>query len=259
MDFYQVLKSEVEKSCSALAKDYSDAKRKLAKTRNRLLDEKALLVRLEEQKEKLTSLADDTLAGSDNDYAKFKVSLKKVSAEIESTGAGVETLESKIIPAQQRSVELARGKLNTALHDFCISHKGGCEAEMNGLFDGIVKLQDGFLDAFDRFYAGYGLQFVIHELGLIPKPTHERLDKLAIVARSPQQREAAMKASTKPTMPPESMQDAKAPAAIPPDAGSQAVDAQSASGEAVETTPETTTLLTGIADAEVFNESENEG
>lgn len=258
MDFYTILKPEIEKAVSVFAEQPTSAKKKLAKTENRLLDEKALLGRLVEQKEKLTSLSDESLAGSDNDYEKFKVSLKKVNAQIEVTSEAVKVLESRIIPAQRKEVEQAGQKLASELRTFCLNHKGACEVEMSKLLDEIVKLQDSLLDAFDRLCADYGFRFNNNDGALNPEPKHKRIESLSIIELSARQRAAAIDTPTKPAMPPESAQDAKAPIkpTIPPEgiislpeAGSQAVEAQNPPGEASLGKPETPaivqTVLTG--------------
>jgi hypothetical protein len=196
MDFYTILKPEFEKICPVLEKNCSDCQKKLAKTEQRLSDEKALLVRLQEHKENLMNLADESVADDQNSFEKFKVSLKKRSAEIESAKEAVEVLETKIIPAQRKEVVQANQKFASELKTFCLSHKGACEVEMTKLLDEIVKLQDSFFDACDRFCADYGFRFNNNDCAFNPEPKHKRIESLSIIDLSARQSAAAMEAPT---------------------------------------------------------------
>jgi len=201
MDFYTILKPEVENRAGVFAEQVLRCNKKITKTEQRLRDEKALLIRLRQQKEKLTGLSDESLVDSDNSYEKFKTSLRKLAVQIESTEAAIGTLEGKILSDLQKEMQESEQKLKNVLHDFCIQHKSDCEVEMTELLDRLVALQDDYFTAFDRFYADYALLFVIHDIALYPLPQHARISDLSISGRSAEQRAAAMKAATQAVAP----------------------------------------------------------
>jgi hypothetical protein len=208
MDF-ETIKLNAQRACEKTEKDLMDAKKVLDKTGKRLLNEKALLSRLETQKEKLTGKADDSLSGNDADYQKYKTSLRKLAVDIESTSDAVETLEKTIIPNQKKAVEAAKGKLYSTLCDFVRAEKVICEVDMCQLIEKIIQLQDNFITTFDKIFADYNFQFIIHDKGIIPIPKHSRLDKFSVIARTVEQRQAAMKPPEMPVSPSEPVQDAE--------------------------------------------------
>jgi hypothetical protein len=252
MDYYVTLKVEAEKVIGNFGKAFLDAKKKPAKTKQRLLDENARLGRLEQQKQKLMSLADDSLAGSHNQYEKFKVSLRKLNTEIESTGEAIETLKTRIIPAQERELSETEQKLRSALDVFCRSQQSECENEMTTLLEQVASLQDAWLDAFGRIYKEYGVGFAVRHSGLLPQPKHSRLtEALDFLPTRPVRVEktARVEAQSAPVEAVEAgttLEGTVDPPQIPSEPTSQAPEAVSPSGGAV-ATPETPriTVLTG--------------
>jgi hypothetical protein len=177
MSFYEKFKPEVEKIVAALVESFSVCKSKLALTEKRLNDQTSLLDRLNRQKDTLTSLADESLAddiNSVNSFDKFKTSLRKVNADIESTSEAVEAVEGKIIPVQRRALEEAQQKLETALEGFCQQQKNDCETSMNALLSQIIELQDDFYDFHSLIFTDYGLTLKNNSSNVL-KLKHKRI------------------------------------------------------------------------------------
>jgi hypothetical protein len=229
MSYYELLKPEIEKTVSVFAKQFSDCKRKRALFLKRQSDAKALLVRLQERKSKLTGLADESLAKDVNSFEKFKVDLKKINAEIEATSEAVSALTDKIIPAQHKEESESEQELKSKLIELWKSHQRGCEGKMAELLDEIARLQEDFFSAFARFAdeCGLGFEFFslceVYHLIYTPQPRHPCFEVRIIGG-----------GWNRPAVPVESAQDAETPAEgslIAPEAGSQAVEALNPSVE----------------------------
>jgi hypothetical protein len=233
MDF-ELLKQEAEKSCSVFAKEVSDAKRKLATLLKRQDDTKALLVRLQKRKSDLTDLADESVAGDVNSFEKFKVSLRKVKAEIEATSEALSILTDKIISSQRDRASESAQRLQTAIVEFWRPHQKSCEAEMRDLLDQVIRLRDDFQSGFVKTADDCGLQgdiflghFEIFDR-ILPYPSHPRFSRIEILPGS------------------KTAQDTKTPAegepqqAVPePVQTPQAVEDGQTASEPVPDTPET--------------------
>jgi hypothetical protein len=71
-----------------------------------------------------------------------------------------------------------------SLDDFCRQNRGDCETLMTESLNMVVGLRDSYLADFDKIYTDYGLQFIVHDGTLIPKPKHERIGTIIITGKS---------------------------------------------------------------------------
>jgi hypothetical protein len=240
---YETLKGEAEKAVGDFPKAFSDAKKKLALLEKRRDDAQAQLIGLEERKEKLTASSEISLADNQNAFEKFQTSLRKVSVSIEATEQALETLETKIIPAQEREVAEAGRKLTAALDAFFRKgKKRECEAAMTALLDQVVSLRDAYHDGFRRIYRDYGVRSALWQDSVLPDAKHKRISKplefniVRAVAEKPA-----------PDVTPTEAPGAAEGSLPPSEAGSQAVEAENRSEDTAETNaePPSVTLLTG--------------
>jgi len=192
MNFYDELKPKSDDRVGKLSEAFKATKVRLEKTKKRLAEEVQLLGRLQTQREKLTNLSDDSLVDSGDSFDKFKVSLKKLSAQMETSNDAIQTLKNNVIPSLESEVRQSEQALKTGLNAMVKDSLGLAESEMSELAGQIVAVQDSFLNAFDRIFQENDLRFVINDRSLVPKTRHDRIKSLDIFGRSAAQRAAAL-------------------------------------------------------------------
>jgi hypothetical protein len=142
--------------------------------------EKSLAVegeRLEQAVRDLASLKDragEQLTGGQGDFDKFRNSLRKLSANVETGRAMIASLEPLFGEARKK-LGAARERLHLDLVQLCQAAQVAVEKDMAEAFSEVVKIHDSFLAARTGLFASYRMQY---PLSIGPRLRHGRMHGL---------------------------------------------------------------------------------
>lgn len=198
MNYYRELRDEAKQAVATVAANVKSLADQVSTIKKRIQDEIESAGRLEKRIVALKEKAGESLVGSAKNYAKFKQSLSKLGAELETVQELTETFTKELLPAKQDQLVHEQRKLAAALTAFCQSKSPTCEARMTSMIDELVKERDAYLDGLEQIHRDYGASLKRNVPGVIPQCHHDRIDKrsggLVIAARTPEQRGKAMAA-----------------------------------------------------------------
>lgn len=183
MDFYKKYKAEITPTTNKFLEEIALAESNLAKAEKRLIDEEQLLQRHINQLEDLKKLSDQSVVIDDNSFEKYKVSLRKVSQQIDSTSLGIQTIKNNVIPENRNAVKLAKDSFRRYLDSFCLHHTGDAINLMIELLDDVVSIRDNYNEAFDKIYKDYGFYFNPMPAIAVSKPYHESFRQIFILPK----------------------------------------------------------------------------
>lgn len=170
MSYYETLKPETEKvvgNLSASVKNLAEQVRRITK---RLADEKSNSDGIKERIRQLKSLAGESLTGDQNTYEKFRTSLKKLSAELETSDSMIRSLSEEILPGKQRELNTALSDLTNTLTAYLLRTRPLADARINELLRECIGIRQDFLDSFTKIFADCGLVFIDSDSRYCPGP-----------------------------------------------------------------------------------------
>jgi hypothetical protein len=173
MSYLETLRAEAEKKLKPLAEKVAKLTRHLDGLRKRAESEAGTIRVLENSLAALKSAAGEYLTAGQNDYATYKVRLKRATDSLATAKEAVVLFERELIPAKQRELEAASDQLQKAGQAFYGEHLPACENRMADLLSRVVAERDDFLIAcaqLSREYPGANVT------GPAPKVVHGRLD-----------------------------------------------------------------------------------
>jgi hypothetical protein len=173
MNYLKTLTPLAEAALRPLAEKTGKLVRELEALNRRVEGERGSAESLETHLAKLKAAAGEYL--SQNEYASFKVKLKRVTADLTAAREAVTLFEHDLIPAKARELDGARLALSAAAGKFYREHLPGCETEMAEALAVAVAAHDDFLAAFAELGAVYGCGFP----RTLPVVRHARLDSVA--------------------------------------------------------------------------------
>jgi molybdopterin converting factor small subunit len=168
MNYYETFKPEADKKISALAETVKTLSAQLPKIRKRLADEQDNAKSLNSRIEKLKQLSAESLTGDQNDYEKFKVSLKKLTADLESSKETCRLLADEVLPKKTNELNTATTNLKIALNAFLLKSRSIADKKINELLIACVNERQDFLDAFKKIFSDYGLSLVVSDESFCP-------------------------------------------------------------------------------------------
>jgi hypothetical protein len=160
IDFYSKYKQEAEKHIRPFFNKVEECKKNLERAQKRLLDQKELSQRDEQQRQKLNGLAEGAVLENQSAFEKFKNTLRKARFKTENNEEAAATIENDIIPRLQRELSAAKDKLQSEFNGFCI-HKivrDGRKMQIE-LLDEAVKVKDVATETAKKFAEDFGVSF----------------------------------------------------------------------------------------------------
>ena len=173
MNFYD--DAETKKLLDPLKADVAGLDRQLTGVRKRLSDERDRLASLKQRAEKLTAQGGEAMAGSVNDFEKYRVAVRKVRSETEATQEIVEHCEATVLPQVQADLTVGRAALRSALTKLMVDGRAAVETEMTALVGQAIALRDGFVDASAEIHADLG-ETIVPPAAAYPDLLHPRID-----------------------------------------------------------------------------------
>jgi len=181
MNYEEIFRPEAERTVKPLADEVATLSRQLATLRRRCLDEQESVRRAEEDIAALKQIAAARLEGDTGGYDRFKTSLKKLQAKLDTAQEIVRTFE-ELIPAKERDLASAKNKLQSTFLALAAAARPACEARMAELIGTVLAERDAFVATFERLALDYGADFTgankLYPDGLHYRPDPHRADFL---------------------------------------------------------------------------------
>jgi len=178
VSYYETLKIAAAEAVKVQARSYFDLKKQIDGIQKRLADEEVNAEKLRKRISELKLKAGQSLSDGEGSFEKFKTSLKKRAAELETSEEAIATVKNEILPAKKDALIYATRTLSHCLLAFCKSQKGPAEERLNELLDAVVGERDGFIDACEHVFFDYGLTLGPGRGGdVFPEARHERIDE----------------------------------------------------------------------------------
>ena len=176
--YLETFRAEAETKIGPLANRVAELTKHLDGIRRRAAAESENAGRIAADVADLKRLAGESLTGDTNAYERFKTSLKKLTAKLETSQEIGATFTREIIPTKEREIAAARLKLAEALAALYAEKKPACEAEMTRLLDAVVAERDAFLTAFGQLFSDFGVGFTGGARGIPPRAAHGRISSI---------------------------------------------------------------------------------
>ncbi|MCX5653711.1 MAG: hypothetical protein NTY65_03550 [Planctomycetota bacterium] len=129
----------------------------LAHLRQRLETERGNVGNREADLESLKAAGGEYL--TQNDFASFRVRLKRLTADLAASKEAVVLFETDLIPRTEKGLQEAREKLAQTFTTTCADARVACEARMTDLLSAVVAEHDAFLAAILDLAATYGTAY----------------------------------------------------------------------------------------------------
>jgi hypothetical protein len=169
MDYYAELKQQGEQRCKAFHKTVTDLRNQLPKVRKRLEAEKGNRGRLEDRLAKLQELSMEKIS-EQNSYEKYKVSMRRLRAELEASQEIIANIETRTLPDADQKLKTSEMNLRIVLDQLAIENRKRADSEINSLLRQCVNEYDSCLDANTKIYQDYGLTFICRDETFCPGP-----------------------------------------------------------------------------------------
>jgi hypothetical protein len=152
-----------------------EAERALKNHRQRLIEKRAKIQRLEEENNKLRQLQIENPGMYDKDYSKFETEIGKNLREITELQESCAALEKGIVPNSERAVERTKKALKNTLTGGCAVVARRVEDEQRDLLEKFVCLDDSFNVAVELLFNEYGQVPTADCQNAYPSPSHQRI------------------------------------------------------------------------------------
>ena len=173
-DLKMTLAFAAEKSIRPLVDLVSKLARHLTEIQKRAADETENLTKARDDVARWKTLAGDYLGDSPGAFDRYKTSLKRALARLETAQEAVKIFASDLVPHATQELVEAREKLAQAFTTTCATARADCEASMAEKLGAIVAEYDAFMAAIADLGKTYGTS----SRGEPPKIVHLRLHEI---------------------------------------------------------------------------------
>jgi len=168
MTYYEQLKPKAEETVSTYYKVITDLQQQIPKIKKRLEDEKSNKDRLQNRIAKLQELSIESLTGGQNEYEKYKVSMKKLNNDLQVSEEIVLNIQTNILPNAKQRLQDSERNLKIKLNAFLLQSRCIADEKINLLMQDVINERQNFLDAFETIYSDYGLGFIVNDESFCP-------------------------------------------------------------------------------------------
>ena len=157
MSYLETIRAEADARLKKLADAVAKLARELDRLKRQAATERENVTKFEENLANFKGLAGERVTLGQNEFAKFKVQLRRDAATLDAAREAVTLLDVELIPGKSRELTDARYKLE---HEFAALYEAAkptCEAAMVRLLDVVIGEHDAFVSAFADLRKIYGV------------------------------------------------------------------------------------------------------
>lgn len=173
---YTELMKEAIAAIKVKADEYQKIKEQLRKIKHKYTGEKENLSRLKTRKVNLEAKSGECLTDDTNSYEKFRVSIKKLNIEIDTSEDMVMMFENNIIPDREKASRLACEAVKVATMSFITNNVSRCESRLSELVEPICQEKDAWMEFCTDLCKENGITLSVNQDGVIPTCKHERIN-----------------------------------------------------------------------------------
>ncbi len=159
MQYFEMFSIEARERTKILIAQRNTLTKTIDIASKNLIREKEVCFTLQERIDKLNDLSTESLTDDVSSFAKFKTSLKKLSADLVTAEDACRALTDKAIPQKKKELSAISSTLKRVLQSYFIECKPINDENVRSLIDKADQEQQDYYEAFEQIFKTAGLTF----------------------------------------------------------------------------------------------------